>query len=546
MTLPEPSSERSRQLLQVIWNLSGSREANWPTFAAIAVELDRQPALRGATPSRDRLQRLLAQMPVGLVNGVSPGTTLMPDDRQELSLTVAGVAACKGTEGILELLLQFIGYAVKEGRETDSRAVYSLPWPISSGTVSVTFMGFLARYLLSRGRLPSRSGGKKEMLKRLYLILATEPAWWTRLSHYDRRDWIVEFGRAIRYFKFARTLEDYWSCRFKPWETSDSISYPVVTTGSPEEANRPRLLCDHSDILADVLLGRIFDISDGQTSVAIPCPRVDPDVDLTVTQNALSRLESQGLIWYARADSTRQFSAVMLTGAGFAHISALRRDWADDTFRMRAARDALLAWLYDRAAKVLVSVPIAEFFGDTRSAYGGQFFARYDLDAAASYLQEKNLIIRSGKDPVKVKILADGIDCMERGGSVAEHVERPAQATASYSFNAPVGNVAIGKNAHQYAAINAMDADSLRTLMKAIIEALPGLDLDIQGRKDAEDATNQVVYEVQQHEPDRPRLRAAMQKIRELLALAGNQALAAVLSAAVDYERVKLGIPPAS
>jgi hypothetical protein len=53
------------------------------------------------------------------------------------------------------------------------------------------------------------------------------------------------------------------------------------------------------------------------------------------------------------------------------------------------------------------------------------------------------------------------------------------------------------------------------------------------------------LHEIRQGEPDHPRLYAALGKVRYVIARAGNQALAAVLSAAIDYERGKLGLPPA-
>jgi hypothetical protein len=218
-------------------------------------------------------------------------------------------------------------------------------------------------------------------------------------------------------------------------------------------------------------------------------------------------------------------------------------------FRDRGARNALLAWLHDHEGTQHGPVRLEGFLRDPRSAVDGHFFSPADLDAAATYLHQKGLIngLLADDVPIAAGLTTEGVDCMEQGGNVAEYLT-PRPGGVTYNFHAPISgtNVAVGDQATQHATVNGVNADSLRILMQAITEALPGLGLDTQDQKDAQDATYQVVLEIKQHQPDQQRLCAAITKVRDFLARAANQALAAVLSAAIDHERSKLGLPPAN
>ena len=458
MASPESPSEQSRRLLQAIWDLSWSRRgkrAEWPTLAALCHSEAAYPRFRAG-----EVEALLAQIPAGFINGIGPDGHRKPGDSQELSLTVAGVAGCRDTEKILALFLQFIQHAVALG--TSFR---------NSGA------GYLisdAKFIRYDPTLPKRPRRRDELLQQLHLILASEPGLWVHISGYDRGDWEVTFGRHIRYFKGIRNLDDYWACRFKPWESSDQVPYPVVAASNTrDQASRPQLLRDHPDLLADVLLRRILDCCGGLTSV-VSCPKVDPDIDPTLIRQALRRLEAQGRIrlpnvdtspqgpgevddrtrlsgWFAvddgprtvltsdgrcsgrpmepdiRAGSARTpgpctspgLPEVMLTSDGAGYISALRLYWDDRMLRRGAARNALLAWLYDGGIDAKATSDIYEIFSDPRSFYGGQFFSVSDIDDAASYLQEKNLI--DGTSFGGKRITASGTDCIEQGGDVAEY-----------------------------------------------------------------------------------------------------------------------------
>lgn len=240
-----------------------------------------------------------------------------------------------------------------------------------------------------------------------------------------------------------------------------------------------------------------------------------------------------------------------LTQAGVTRIEQNQQRWNNRVSRDRAARDSLLAWLHDQRDAPQGSVPLARFLLDPRSALGGHFFTLADLDAAGAYLSEKGLIrgtayVDQQRSPVWAQLSVDGIDCMEQGGNVAEYLT-PRPGGVIYNFNAPLTgtNIAVGDNASQHATVNGIDADSLRTLMTAIIQALPSLGLDATDHKDVERTANEVIYESEQHQADPSRLRSTLTRLRSALAPAAKQSLSAVLNALIDYERQRIGLPPA-
>jgi hypothetical protein len=566
MAFPEPASERSRQILQVIWDLSldqRRKQAAWPTLAALLAALrlqeavaENQPQSPGTVLRAEEAEALLAQMPRGLINGLGLGVHGELGADKELSLTVAGIAACRDTEETLTLFLRFVQHLVGQEKMLWGDGSFSRD-QTELGTSFKLFRAYNAR---DSSAMPRRPLSRTGIVPQLYLILASEPMPWVDLSKYYQGNWWVKFDRRIRYFKNIRNLNDYWESRFKPWEFPGQVPYPAVTVCPvPDQVSRPGILRGNPDLLADLLLARIFDCC-GESSGRVSCPRIDPDVGSAHIRDAVRRLEVRGLIRTSIAitagisapHAQRGVLKVMLTGNGIKRASELRSGWTDHVLRDRAARDAVLSWSYDQRIHPGKATKANWIFGDLRGFYSGQFFAKDDILGAVRYLRAKNLIEESTANlenhfPVFPRITVSGIDCVEQGDGVAEYVKQPARTSITYTFNAPVSgtNVAIGGSATQHATVHSMEADNLRILIDAIAQALPGLGLNTQLIGETKGAVNAAAAEAGQPHPDRTRLHAALGKIRDLLARAGNQALAAVLSAAIDYECNKLGIPPA-
>ena len=543
MALPKPASEWSRQLLQLIWDLCWDqrrKQAAWPTLAALLAavrsrEVTHPDGLQvpGAVLTGGEVDALLAQMPTGFINGVGPSASDQLSTEKQLSLTIAGIAACSDTEETLALFLAFIQRMI---------AYESMFWGNGSSSRSqdkpaMTFKSFLADIAWSdeksfRG-YSSRPRRREELVSRLHLILASEPIPWVNLSECYKGNWLVQFDRRIRYFKDVRNLDDYWESRFKPWVSADPVPYPVVAASpTPDQVSRPGILRGNPDILADYLLLRTFDCCD-QPLRRVSCPRIDPDVGSALIHDAVHRLEARGLIRSSVAitagmstpRATLAVLKVMLTNEGIRRASELRSGWADGILRDRAARDAVLSWFYDQRIHPNKVVHANWIFGDPRSFYSGQFFSKDDIFDAVRYLRAKNLIEGSvsaleGDFSAFPRITASGIDCIEEGDGVAEYVKQPARASVTYTFNAPVSgtNVAIGDSATQQAAVYGMETDNLRVLIDAIVQALPSLGFNAQLFGETKGAVDVVAVEAGQSHPDRNRLHAALGKTRDLLA----------------------------
>lgn len=102
MTLPDPPSGASRQVLQTIWDMACAT-LRWPAFA----ELDR----RQYSLYDIQFLEVVREVPPGFLYGIGPNSPAQPADSQEIGLTVAGVAACQNTSEITAVFVEFIQMA---------------------------------------------------------------------------------------------------------------------------------------------------------------------------------------------------------------------------------------------------------------------------------------------------------------------------------------------------------------------------------------------------------------------------------------------------
>ena len=139
------------------------------------------------------------------------------------------------------------------------------------------------------------------------------------------------------------------------------------------------------------------------------------------------------------------------------------------------------------------------------------------------------------------------MDCIERGGNVADYIRQPDKPGVTYSFHGPVSgsNFATGDHSTQYAAATGLDATGLRDVMEAVTSQLSSLHLEPREERALAAAAGEVSTQIAGQAPNKFRVSAALKKILPLLAKAGNQALAAAFRIAIDAERAKLGLPPA-
>jgi TIR domain-containing protein len=222
MSLPSLWPLPCRRLVQGVWDLANGN-LRWPTFA----ELDRRLDHRYELQAED----VLKEMPPGFLYGYGPNSPVPPHDSQDIALTVAGVAACHNTKEILSIFLQLTQIAVftEKGWEPPPGA--------PEGAAALTTAEFAAQ----ASHLPA--AGRPHLMQLVFLMLKAEPSWgWTGLSGPDADgQWTITIDRRIRAFRGVQTIDDYWSRRFKPWETQRPIPTGTlpIRTGLPGGVREP-------------------------------------------------------------------------------------------------------------------------------------------------------------------------------------------------------------------------------------------------------------------------------------------------------------------
>ena len=529
MTLPEPPSGEFRPLLQTVWDL-GMEHLRWPTFA----ELDRRWDARHESD----VIEVLRQMPAGFMTGFSASTP--PQGSTAIGLTVGGAAACEGSQEVLAAFLDFIRIAATTQREWNPSA------DEPEGRPRLTDQDYARQ---ARG-LPA--AGRTDLVQMVFQLLKAEPNGWVGLGGPDADGhWTVSLDRGIRSFRGVTSLDDYWSRRHKPWERDQPEAVPATTDDRPKDP-QVMLLESYPDVLASALLAWIYIKVGGSTAELVRSADFWPEVSPAKVEDAARRLDSVGHVALHWIDPAPALPLVQLTASGAELAELSTRDWDSGMLRDRTARNALLAWIRDQRDSPQGAALVANFLRDRRSAFSGRFFSASDVDAAAAYLYDKGLIdgtfIDEQQGPVYARLKAEGIDCIEHGGDVAAYLTSKERHPVTYNFNAPVSgtNVAVGDHATQISVTQEVDADALRTLVLAITEALPALRLDSKEQIETEEVASGIVTETQQSSPDQSRIRQGLGSLGRLVASSAQQALAAVLSALIDYELKRIGLPPGS
>lgn len=527
MALPECPAGETGQVLQVIWDHT-AETGKWPTFT----QLDR---LWDADHESDVLE-VLRSLPAGLVYGGNFQTP--PQDSTAIGLTVAGANACGGAKEALSVFVDFIRVAT-----TIQRRWKPPPGSDADAQPTMTDQDY------AREALHLPTAGRQRLLLLLHLLIKAEPSLWIGLGGPDSEGhWQASLDRNIRKFRSVTSLGDYWTLRYKSWESSPDEGAEVVPESPATEDLQQAMLSAHPAALSDVLLAWVYTACDGRLTALVTGGDFPAFADPTLMEDALRRLEARQDICLHWLDPAPALPHVQLTASGVARAETDHERRRNRVYRDRAARNAVLAWLHDQRDNPQGATLVARFFADPRSVIAGHFLSVADLDATTAYLLAKGLIQGVGFEdhqsgPTWARLTADGIDCIEQGGDVAEYLT-PHPGGTAYHFHGPVTgtNVAVGDNASQHASISGFDADDVRIVMNAIIQAIPALALGADDQQEVTDAATNALAEAQKDKPSRSHIRKALEKIGGPLARASNQALSTVLQATIEYELRKLGL----
>jgi hypothetical protein len=203
MGLPELSHGESRRLLQVIWDFA-SETNRWPTLAEVDVRWD--------SHGYSHVVEILRYLPEGVVNGIDlPGQM----NRTGIGLTVAGVAACEGTEETLSAFLDFIRVA------TVVEETWRPPPDNPEAQPSLTDQEYAGK---AQG-LPAAE--RQHLLQLLFLLIYSELSGLMGTGGPDAEGhWRVTFNRHIRLFRGVTGLDEYWDTRYNSLATAAGERVP--------------------------------------------------------------------------------------------------------------------------------------------------------------------------------------------------------------------------------------------------------------------------------------------------------------------------------
>lgn len=185
--LPEPADEEVALLLQTVWDLLAAGE-HWPSYRTVDRQLYRERQLD--------VDVVLARTPETLLLGGRPMDGARPHENAQLSLTVAGAAACTGSDLALKVLVAAARLAGDlELRSLPDGQDPMLKFEEAAATAGVRMTGEHAH----------------EIARQSGLLLHAEP--WTGHIVLHQGGWQLTVDRRARPYSDVTDLPRYWALR---------------------------------------------------------------------------------------------------------------------------------------------------------------------------------------------------------------------------------------------------------------------------------------------------------------------------------------------
>jgi len=241
-------------------------------------------------------------------------------------------------------------------------------------------------------------------------------------------------------------------------------------------------------------------------------------------------------------------TSMIITHAGRVDVEARQARRRDPAQRNMAARDAVVRWLYARLGSETSDVQA--MIADPRYLYEAWPFTAADLHTAVTYLVNTDLVRGIGTFGGRVarpQLTTKGIDCAEQfGGSVSSYL-RPSTSGGTQNnvnFNGAVsGNVAWDAEQVTQTANTGLDASQLQKVVRAIVEALPAIDLSSEQADQLRSDLSTIEGELVAEHPDRSVIKTIMARALTTLGTVANSALATMLTASAEELMRRVGIP---
>ena len=238
----------------------------------------------------------------------------------------------------------------------------------------------------------------------------------------------------------------------------------------------------------------------------------------------------QGLV--DRGRSTMGNPVAVLTPFGMQYARSRQQRRSDPAQRARTCRSELLRWFYRQRLAGTTSPVTEQFAWDPAAAGDGSAFSPTEIDDAAEYLADKDLVkgvnVDQARGPIRAEITNAGIDCViDWEGDIAQYLRD--QRGYGPTYHGPVINGNADRSQFTYGnrdviqTINsgqhiAPGFEALAEAVATLLAHLPTLELTTSDREDVEAVAAEVLAEIRQPEPQPGRVRRAVAALRGFLA----------------------------
>lgn len=301
------------------------------------------------------------------------------------------------------------------------------------------------------------------------------------------------------------------------------------------------------------LLDWIYDAGGGsvgaQDQLGALFEGLEREEQLAVAQE-LRELERRGWITLDRTLGFGGWSCIRRPGL-IDTVDDVRRLRGDTVGRRRAARDAVLRWLYKRTAARESSPTLTHSAMKGYGLYYGHQFTADEINAAAEWLKEKGYLRGQGTSQGGIPrptITAAGEQLVESGVSVNEigtptaAADAPAAVTVNVSGSQNVNVAAHSPGATQSSTLTTDQRQQIAAVADAVEQLRPLLGLDPVGPAAAEEVVAELRELAVERSPELSRVRFALDKAADIAASGAGSAAGTTLAALIRQAARALGI----
>lgn len=265
-------------------------------------------------------------------------------------------------------------------------------------------------------------------------------------------------------------------------------------------------------------------------------------------EDMIAVLERDGLVHVTHMGGGLMASSITLTPEGIASVKQLHHGRSDAKRRTRAAREALLDWLYAQQRAGVNFPALQAFRNDCRAWVDGCLLEESEIDDAAIHLRDRALVraqVAWGDHVIRARIEAIGEQVVEDfDGSITSwsQSQRATDGPASIEthFHGEVsGQIGIGDTVVQHQQ-QGLGSDSLARLLDEVRDAaaaVPDGDRDL-----VMTYVNLIEVEAMIEEPSPQMVRGAGERLALLAGKIGNAGLIATVTALVNHLARSLGL----